>query len=51
MKLDKHCAMRVVILVQNQGCWLLFDFVFYGNLLFQPAVLQQARGIRTKILG
>ena len=31
-------------LIGTAGCWLLFDILFYGNVLFQPVVLNAAFG-------
>ncbi|KAL7532410.1 hypothetical protein ACHAXR_005293 [Thalassiosira sp. AJA248-18] len=31
-------------LIGTAGCWLLFDILFYGNVLFQPVVLKSAFG-------
>jgi PHS family inorganic phosphate transporter-like MFS transporter len=31
-------------LLGTGGCWLLFDILFYGNVLFQPVVLSAAFG-------
>ena len=31
-------------LLGTAGCWLLFDILFYGNVLFQPVVLNAAFG-------
>ena len=31
-------------LLGTAGGWFLFDITFYGNSLFQPTVLHEARG-------
>lgn len=37
-------------LLGTAGCWLLFDILFYGNVLFQPVVLNAAFGSTTETI-